>query len=137
MTTERQPIRRRRSLTNVGGTIDTGGERGPAAELARAIDVTPTSEADAPDRAHVHGFHPYPARAHPVTARRLVEAFAPERGTVLDPFCGSGTVLVEAMLANRDAIGSDLSPLAVMLAPSSRVTRSANSIAHRTERSSW
>jgi len=64
----------------------------------------------------VHGFHAYPARAHPVTARRLVEAYAPEGATVLDPFCGSGTILVEAMLAGRAAIGTDLNPLAVMLA---------------------
>ena len=53
---------------------------------------------------------------HPVTAARLVAAFAPLRGVVLDPFCGSGTVLVEAMLAGRDAIGTDLNPLAVRLA---------------------
>jgi hypothetical protein len=35
---------------------------------------------------------------------------------VLDPFCGSGTVLVEAMIAGRAAVGTDLNPLAVRLA---------------------
>jgi DNA modification methylase len=109
-------IKRRRSLTNVGGAIETSGDRDLAAKLAEAIDVTPETESEAPDRAHVHGFHAYPARAHPVTARRLVEAFAPDDGTVLDPFCGSGTILIEAMLAGRAAIGTDLNPLAVMLA---------------------
>jgi adenine-specific DNA methylase len=87
-----------------------------AAILAHALDVAPSSDEAAEDRAHVHGFHAYPARAHPVTARRLIEALTPEGGTVLDPFCGSGTVLVEAMLAGRAAIGSDLNPVAVMLA---------------------
>ena len=111
-----EPVKRRRSLTNVGGDIDRGGDERASELLAHAVDVAPTSEADAPDRAHVHGFHAYPARAHPVTARRLVEAFAPEQGLVLDPFCGSGTVLIEAMLAGRNALGSDLNPLAVMLA---------------------
>ena len=111
-----EPIKRRRSLTNVGGEIDRGGDERASELLAHAVDVAPTSEADAPDRAHVHGFHAYPARAHPVTARRLVDAFAPARGLVLDPFCGSGTILIEAMLAGRDAIGTDLNPLAVMLA---------------------
>lgn len=114
MTTE--PIKRRRSLTNVGGEIDRGGDERASELLAHAVDVAPTEAADAPDRAHVHGFHAYPARAHPVTARRLVDAFAPARGLVLDPFCGSGTVLIEAMLAGRDALGTDLNPLAVMLA---------------------
>jgi DNA modification methylase len=114
MTTE--PARRRRSLTHVGGEIAVQGDASEAAALAAAIDVDPDDAGDAPDRAHVHGFHAYPARAHPVTARRLVESFAPAGGVVLDPFCGSGTVIVEAMLAGRDAIGTDLNPLAVALA---------------------
>src|SRR4051812_48600424 len=102
---------RRRSLTNVGGEITTSGDRAAAAILAHAIDVAPNMDEDADDRAHVHGFHPYPARAHPTTARRLIEDLSPDDGIVLDPFCGSGTILVEAMLAGRSAIGSDLNPV--------------------------
>jgi len=115
---------RRRSLTNVGGPIETSGDPESAKILAHAIDVTPTMDEAAEDRAHVHGFHAYPARAHPVTVRRLVEALVPEGGTVLDPFCGSGTVLVEAMLAGRAAIGSDLNPIAVMLSRAKTFPRS-------------
>ncbi|HEY6463610.1 MAG TPA: DNA methyltransferase, partial [Polyangiaceae bacterium] len=66
--------------------------------------------------AHVHGFHTYPARMHPQTAAALVRALSPEKGTVLDPFAGSGTVLVETMIAGRRAVGTDLNPLAVRLA---------------------
>lgn len=115
----------RRSLTNVGGEIVTSGDRREAKILATAIDVVAETAADAPDRAHVHGFHAYPARTHPVTARRLVEALCPPGGTVLDPFCGSGTVIVEAMLAGRDAIGTDLNPVAVMLARAKTFPRNA------------
>jgi hypothetical protein len=87
--------------------------------LAEAMDVagSMTDEAaEAAARAHVHGFHTYPARMHPVTARRLVEGLSEPGETVLDPFCGSGTVLVEARLCGRRAIGVDLNPLAVRLA---------------------
>src|SRR5437763_1215443 len=35
--------------------------------------------------------------------------------TVLDPFCGSGTVLLEALLADRCAIGADVNPLARLI----------------------
>jgi DNA modification methylase len=125
--TEQQ--KRRRSLTNVGGEIERGGDTRASELLAHAVDVAPTTEADAPDRAHVHGFHAYPARAHPVTARRLVDAFAPARGLVLDPFCGSGTILIEAMLAGRDALGTDLNPLAVMLARAKTYPRKAEAAA--------
>lgn len=110
------PIARRRSLTNVGGEIETSGDPDGAETLKNAIDVAPEVAEDAEDRAHVHGFHSYPARAHPTTVRRLVEDLVVPEGTVLDPFCGSGTVLVEAMLAGRAAIGTDLNPLAVLLA---------------------
>ncbi|HEY3496698.1 MAG TPA: DNA methyltransferase, partial [Polyangiaceae bacterium] len=57
----------------------------------------------------------YPARLHPDTARRLVEALSRPGEIVLDSFCGSGTVLVEARLAGRRALGVDVNPLAVEL----------------------
>ncbi len=118
-----QPAKRRRSLTNVGGEVETSGDSAMAQVLAHALDVAPTMDEGAEDRAHVHGFHAYPARAHPVTARRLIEDLVPAGGTVLDPFCGSGTVLIEAMLAGRSTIGSDLNPIAVMLARSKTYPR--------------
>jgi SAM-dependent methyltransferase len=45
-----------------------------------------------------------------------VARFSQPGQDVLDPFCGSGTVLVEAMAAGRKAVGSDASPLAVIIA---------------------
>lgn len=47
----------------------------------------------------------------------LVRACCPQRGTVLDPCCGSGTTLAAAMAAERAAVGFDINPEAV------RVTR--------------
>src|SRR5690606_19093016 len=63
----------------------------------------------------VHGFHSYPARLHPQTARGLIEGLSKPGDRVLDPFCGSGTVVVEARALGREAIGSDLNPLSVEL----------------------
>jgi SAM-dependent methyltransferase len=72
-----------------------------------------------PDEAEVmrdmHGFHSYPARLHPLTARALVEGLSNKGARVLDPFCGSGTVVAEARALGRVALGSDLNPLAVEL----------------------
>jgi len=109
--------KKRRALTNVGGEIETAGDADDAAKLAQALEVAPSEDDDDdPSRAHVHGFHTYPARMHPETASRLVRAFAGKGARVLDPFCGSGTVLVEGMVAGARVVGTDLSGLAVRLA---------------------
>ena len=62
-----------------------------------------------------HGFHAWPARMHPATARVLVRELAKPGARVLDPFMGSGTVLLEAMLAGHRSAGIDLNPLASLL----------------------
>ena len=51
---------------------------------------------------------------HPATfphelARRLVMLYSPEKGTVLDPFCGTGTTLRAAIDCGRRAIGIEQS----------------------------
>jgi hypothetical protein len=106
--------RERRSLSHVGGRIEVrGGDPALREALEAALDV---SDDDDASRDHVHGFHSYAARLHPVTARRLVERLSAPGETVLDPFMGSGTVLVEARLLGRRALGADLNPLSADLA---------------------
>lgn len=41
--------------------------------------------------------------------------FSQPGDTVLDPFCGSGTLLVEAATLGRHSVGTDVDPLAVMV----------------------
>jgi SAM-dependent methyltransferase len=67
-------------------------------------------------RALTHGFHSYAGRMHPSTARAAIVGLSKTGQRVLDPFCGSGTVLVEAMASGRKATGVDASPLAVLVA---------------------
>jgi DNA modification methylase len=62
-----------------------------------------------------HEFYRYPARFSPSFARAAIEAFTDRCDFVLDPFVGGGTTLVEARLAGRRALGSDLNPLAVLV----------------------
>lgn len=69
--------------------------------------------ADPVDR-YTHGFHTWPAGLHPDAARLLLAAF--DGASVLDPFCGGGTVLVEGRAAGRRTVGRDLSPIAVRVA---------------------
>lgn len=62
-----------------------------------------------------HGIHTYLAAMIPQLARRLVETYVAPKGTVLDPFCGGGAVLVETMLTGREAAGRDINDLAVLI----------------------
>ena len=59
-----------------------------------------------------HKFYRYPARFSPVLVRAVIEAFTERGDTVLDPFMGGGTTLVEALAAGRKGVGSDISSLA-------------------------
>lgn len=57
----------------------------------------------------------YPAKFHPPAVRTLLRGFTREGQCVWDPFCGSGTALVEATAEGRDCVGSDVDPLAVFV----------------------
>lgn len=86
----------------------TFGDPQLADVLVRALDAR--SDVDR----LTHGFHTYPAGLHPDAAALLVSAFPGD--SVLDPFCGGGTVLVEARVAGRRAVGRDIGPVALRVA---------------------
>ena len=99
------------------GRIFADGARASAEALVAALRA-PHLDHDIAESL-THPFHSYPARLHPATARLLVELVATgagRDGPIVDPFCGSGTSLVEARAAGVRAIGVDLNPLAVLVA---------------------
>ena len=61
-----------------------------------------------------HNFHPFPAKFVPQIPAKLIRRVTQVGETVLDPFCGSGTTLVEAIIAGRPAIGLDVNPIACL-----------------------
>lgn len=63
-----------------------------------------------------HYLFRYPAKFHPPVARTLIQRYTSEGDTILDPFAGSGTLLVEAAAAGRSSIGVDTDPVAVAVA---------------------
>lgn len=66
---------------------------------------------------YTHGYHAYPAMMIPQVARTLIHEYRPigELKTILDPYMGSGTTLVEAAIMGIDSIGTDLNPLARLI----------------------
>jgi len=68
-------------------------------------------------RYSVHGLHEYKGKFNPQVARAILNIFRISAGArVLDPFCGSGTSLIECAHLGIRSVGLDLNPLAVFLA---------------------
>jgi len=68
-------------------------------------------------RYSVHGLHEYKGKFNPQVVRSLFNIYNIHKNDkVLDPFCGSGTTLVEAANDNLSAHGTDINPLAVLIA---------------------
>ncbi len=105
------PPRQRRAFSTMGGPIEVGGDPDEARQLGKLLVVDPGLA-----RALTHGFHSYAGRMHPSIARGAVGTWSRPGELVVDPFCGSGTVLVEAMGLGRRAVGVDASPLGVAIA---------------------
>jgi DNA modification methylase len=63
-----------------------------------------------------HALHAYAAKCPPQLVRYALRYYSKPGETVLDPMAGSGTTLVEAKLAGRNALGFDIDPLARLIA---------------------
>ena len=89
---------------------------GLAAPVARSLAEV---DWDFPNRvAHsgIEGIHPYPAKFVAELPRALLAALPVPPGTaVLDPFCGSGTTLVECQRRGFPSVGIDLNPIACLM----------------------
>lgn len=79
-------------------------------ELAEAI------HSKAPTEGYTHPLYSYPARFSPEFPREIIRAFSEPHDVVIDPFMGSGTTLVESMVAGRRSVGVDINPLAHLVA---------------------
>jgi SAM-dependent methyltransferase len=86
------------------------------AALENGDALAPTSQRKDPKYA-THGIHAYKGKFYPQLAKCLFNLARLQPGQrVIDPFCGSGTVLLEAHLNGLSAFGVDLNPLAVKIA---------------------
>lgn len=62
-----------------------------------------------------HGIHKFPAKFFPELPRYLIRKYSQLGALVLDPMCGSGTTILEALLNNRIGIGIDIDPIAQLI----------------------
>ena len=62
-----------------------------------------------------HSFFPYPARFIPQIPKYFIREFMQNSYSLLDPFCGCGTTLVEAELAGYNSYGIEINPFGKLL----------------------
>ena len=64
-----------------------------------------------------HGLHPYKGKFYPQLAKGLINICElPSGARIFDPFCGSGTSLLEGFLNGYETFGCDMNPLAAKIA---------------------
>lgn len=105
----------------ITGNPDYDGE--PFKDFALVNGRTPIEnlnlnwrERDLPERArtkHVHRLHPYLGKFVPQMVEIFLRKYQPSM--VCDPFCGSGTTLVEASSLGIDSVGADISEFNCLL----------------------
>lgn len=62
----------------------------------------------------IHGIYPYRGKISALDAAQIIKQL-PKSAALLDPFCGSGTIVYEAQKFGLNAIGFDMNPLAIDL----------------------
>lgn len=93
------------------------GERGLSETQQSCLEMTARKgRARQATRYSVHGLHEYKGKFNPQVARALLNVLGVLPGQrVLDPFCGSGTTLVECVHLGAAGYGADINPLAVFI----------------------
>ncbi len=65
---------------------------------------------------YTHLIHSYPAKLfYRIPQLILLSDIGKKSNLVVDPFCGSGTVLLESRLAKKNAYGTDINPIARLI----------------------
>ncbi len=83
--------------------------------LENGMAANPASRKD--PKYVTHGIHPYKGKFYPQLAKALINQLSlPHGACILDPFCGSGTTLLEGYLNGFSSYGCDVHPLASKIA---------------------
>jgi len=85
---------------------------------------------DQPSRYASHAFHAFPAKFPPQLPAAFVTTLTQPGEVVLDPMMGSGTTLLEALLASRQGVGFDIDPLALRIVQAKITALDPNEVLH-------
>ncbi|MEX2193865.1 MAG: hypothetical protein WD844_01145 [Thermoleophilaceae bacterium] len=86
-----------------------------AVEMAH-LDLRDAQRTRQATRYGPHGIHEYKGKFNPQVVRALCNVIDGDADVLIDPFCGSGTSLVEGLRLGMDVLGIDHSPIACFIA---------------------
>jgi len=114
-----------KKLTNEESRVRVYSENDNPTKPSEVIPDTPLEklnlnwrERDLPEKErtkHVHRLHPYLGKFIPQLVEIFLRKYFKQGQTVLDPFCGSGTTLVQANELAINSIGYDISAFNILL----------------------
>ena len=107
-----------RRLTFTHDFVLGDGNRKTQATWQRVLENGYATQARRKDPKYVtHGLHAFKGKFYPQLVKSLLNCSGvPVGGSIFDPYCGSGTTLLEGMLNGFAAYGCDFNPLAAKLA---------------------
>jgi modification methylase len=85
----------------------------PSSQISLPLSVWSTAQQPAASQRagrYLPGSTAHPAKMLPAIARQAIAAYSHPGDLILDPMCGIGTTLIEAMHLDRTAIGVELEP---------------------------
>lgn len=92
--------------------IEIEGDLDPDFDIPNGANILIISK----DQSYLtHGIHKFPAKFFPELPRYLIRKYSQPGEYVIDPMCGSGTTILEAMLNKRIGIGIDIDPIAQLI----------------------
>ena len=113
--TPKRPAQQANAHCVIRNVLLTGNGSTPVPRRIRVVFRYPDGRVGNRDFS-THWLHSYPAKMFHRIPQQILSALDKNGHTVvLDPFCGSGTVLIEAALRGNNAIGVDINPLARLL----------------------
>lgn len=84
-------------------------------ELIKKIEMTDWEFAESDTQYLTHNIHRYSGKFIPQITGKAIELLTQPQDLILDSYMGSGTTLLESVLRERNSVGVDLNPLAVLI----------------------
>ncbi len=78
-------------------------------------DITQKNNHKAESYKGIYALHKYWSKKPYNIIRNFITKYTEEGEIVLDPFCGSGISITEAIITNRKAIGIDINPISIFI----------------------